>query len=115
MKRAVLVALFIFASSSLGCGLFIDVWQSNSHANALKKVQVGMKRDEVIALMGQPEKQETYGKTEFLIYRTDHTQSDAVDFTPIAIADGKVVGWGRDVYDTAVQAKAQADAAVRKR
>jgi outer membrane protein assembly factor BamE (lipoprotein component of BamABCDE complex) len=116
MKHAVLVALLVFASSSLGCMLFVDAWQSASNAKAITKLQVGMKRDEVIALMGQPGKREEYGKTEFLFYRTDHTQiSDAVDFTPVAIANGKVVGWGRDIYDTAVQSKVQADATVRKR
>ena len=116
MKHAVIVALLVFASSSFGCMFFVDAIQSASNAKALTKLQVGMKRDEVIALMGQPEKREEYGKTEFLFYRTDHTQtSDAVDFTPVAIADGKVVGWGRDIYDTAVHSKVQADATVRKR
>jgi outer membrane protein assembly factor BamE (lipoprotein component of BamABCDE complex) len=116
MKRVVLVALFVCASSSLGCGLLVDAWQSNSHASAIAKLQVGMKRDEVVALMGEPEKREAHGKTEFLFYRTNHTGiSDAEDFTPIAITDGKVVGWGRDLYDTAVQSKAQADATVRNR
>jgi outer membrane protein assembly factor BamE (lipoprotein component of BamABCDE complex) len=116
MKRAVLVALLVFASSSVGCGLLVDAWQSTSNSNAITKLQVGMKRDDVIALMGQPEKREAYGKTEFLIYRTNHTgMSDAEDFTPIAIADGKVVGWGRNFYDTAVQSKIQADVNTRNR
>jgi outer membrane protein assembly factor BamE (lipoprotein component of BamABCDE complex) len=115
MKHAVLVALLVFASSSLGCVFFVDAWQSASNSKAIAKLQVGMKRDEVVALMGQPEKREEYGKTEFLFYRTDHTQIDAVDFTAVAIADGKVVGWGRDIYDAAVQSKAQADVTVGKR
>jgi len=112
MKRFVVAALLVFASSALGC----EGWQSGSHTRALMKVQVGMSRDEVIALMGQPQKREAYGKTEFLIYRTDFAGTgEAENFTPIAIADGKVVGWGRNYYDNAVYSKVQPDVTVRNR
>jgi outer membrane protein assembly factor BamE (lipoprotein component of BamABCDE complex) len=75
------------------------------------KVQIGMSRDEVVALMGQPQKRETYGKTEFLIYQTN----EPGNFTPIGIVDGKVVGWGRNYYDNAVYSNVKADVTVRNR
>jgi outer membrane protein assembly factor BamE (lipoprotein component of BamABCDE complex) len=116
MKRAAVATLMIFASSTFGCQQFVDGGQSSSHTNALMKVQVGMNRDEVIALMGQPQRRETYGKTEFLIYQTGNRSSNEdKNFTPIAIADGRVVGWGRNYYDSTVYSKAQADVTVRNR
>ena len=111
MKRAVVATLIMFASGTFGCQGFVDGSQSASYTKALMKVQIGMSRDEVVALMGQPQKREAYGKTEFLIYRT----SEAGNFAPIGIVDGKVVGWGRNYYDNAVYSNVKADVTVRNR
>jgi hypothetical protein len=108
--------MLVVAAGSQGCVEFVDGWQSASHTNALMKVQIGMSRDEVIALMGQPQKREAYGKTEFLIYRTDYRGiGERENFTPIAIADGRVVGWGRNYYDNTMRSKVDADVTVRNR
>ena len=105
MKRAVVAALIMFASGTVGCQEFVDGSQSASYTKALMNVKIGMSRDEVVALMGQPQKRETYGKTEFLIYQTN----EAGNFTPIGIVDGKVVGWGRNYYDNAAYSNVKAD------
>jgi hypothetical protein len=71
----------------------------------LDTVRAGMTRDEVLEIMGQPQRQEEYGPTEFLIYSTDGTSNTALlDFTPIAIVDGRVTGSGRRLYAAVVQA-----------
>ena len=71
----------------------------------LDSVRVGMTRDQVLEIMGQPQRQEAYGSTEFLIYSTDGTSNTALlDFTPIAIVDGRVTGSGRRLYAAVVQA-----------
>jgi hypothetical protein len=55
--------------------------------------------------MGPPQRQETYGATEFLIYSTDGTSNTALlNFTPVAIVDGRVTGTGRVLYDAVVEA-----------
>jgi hypothetical protein len=72
----------------------------------LMDVQVGMSRQEVMAILGQPQRQEAHGSTEFLIYSTDGTSNAAlINFTPIAIVDGRVTGIGRNLYDTVVRAE----------
>ena len=115
MKRAVVATLIMFTSGTFGCQEFVGS-QSASHTKALMKVQVGMSRDEVVALMGQPQKREAYGKTEFLIYQTEYRGiNEAGNFTPIGIVDGKVVGWGRNYYDNAVYSNVKADVTVRNR
>ena len=68
-----------------------------------------MTRDEVIATMGKPQIREAYGKTEFLIYRTDlPVPAGNADFTPVALMNGKVTGWGRKPYDEARRKRAEA-------
>jgi hypothetical protein len=67
-----------------------------------------MTRDEVLQIMGPPQRQEIYGATEFLIYSTDGRSTTALlDFTPIAIVDGRVTGKGRSLYEAVVQANSK--------
>jgi Protein of unknown function (DUF3192) len=83
--------------------------QSGVNAFNTIRLRVGMTRDEVIATMGKPQIREAYGKTEFLIYRTDlPVGTQTVDFTPVALANGKVTGWGRNIYDEARRKRADA-------
>lgn len=79
----------------------------------LFKVQIGQTKDEFLQVMGLPAKREAYqlanGKPmEFLFYRTTGWSSTyAADtnaqFTPVAIENGKVIGWGRSFYDRVVR------------
>jgi hypothetical protein len=71
----------------------------------LESVRPGMTRNEVLQIMGPPQRQEIHGSTEFLIYSTDGRSTIALlDFTPIAIVDGRVTGTGRSLYEAVVQA-----------
>jgi len=72
---------------------------------SLDSVRTGMTRDEVLQIMGPPQRQEIYGSTGFLIYSADGRSTTALlDFTPIAIVDGRVTGKGRSLYEAVVQA-----------
>jgi hypothetical protein len=85
-------------------------WQSGVNAFNTMRLQVGMTRDDVIATMGKPQIREAYGRTEFLIYRTDLPVSNGnADFTPVALVGGKVTGWGRDLYDQTRRKRADAN------
>ncbi len=80
----------------------------------LMKVQIGQTKDEFLKTMGMPAKREAYQLpnekvVEFIFYRTggwspnSTTDTDA-QFTPVAIENGKVSGWGRNYYDRVVRA-----------
>ena len=79
----------------------------------LMNVQIGQSREELIQIMGPPTKREAYqlGNNkviEFLLYRTagwdnQHLGDTDAQFTPIAIENQKVVGWGRNYYDSVVR------------
>jgi hypothetical protein len=80
----------------------------------LMKVEIGQTKEELVTIMGQAEKREAYqlgeGRVvEFLFYRTagwssreDRDRDD--QFTPVAVEDGKVRGWGRNYYENVVRA-----------
>ena len=79
----------------------------------LMKVEVGQSRVQFLQVMGSPTKREAYQlpnarSVEFLFYRTDgwsnmsSTDTDA-QFTPVAIENGSVVGWGRNYYNRVVR------------
>jgi hypothetical protein len=79
----------------------------------LMNVQIGQSREELLQIMGLPAKREAYQLgndkvIEFLIYRTsgwDSRRTGDTDsqFTPIAIKENKVSGWGRNYYDNVVR------------
>jgi hypothetical protein len=80
-------------------------------AAKLADVRAGMTREEVLATLGTPQRQERYGLTEFLIYSTDGSSTTALlDFTPIAIVEGRVTGTGRKLYDAVVEAHTRSKA-----
>jgi hypothetical protein len=78
---------------------------ASMQATRLDSVRAGMTRDEVLEILGPPQRQEVYGSTEFLIYSSDGMSTTALlDFIPIAVADGRVTGTGRKLYDAVVHA-----------
>lgn len=98
--------MLCLAGSLVGLGGCAAV-QSGSHRAGLMKIQIGMSREELIALMGPPDKREAYGDTEFLMYLTDFAGTTEVEsFTPVALIDSKIVGWGRNYYVQAVSPRA---------
>ena len=86
---------------------------ANSLANLTQihpgQIHPGMTRQEVLAAMGPPQRQEIYGTTEFLIYSADGSTDIAqANFIPVAIVDGRVTGTGRAFYEAIVQANDRA-------
>ena len=84
---------------------------SSSNVRArLMDVEVGMTESQVLAIMGQPQRRESHGATEFLIYATENDNKTAlISFVPIAMVEKRVTGIGRHVYDHVVRSKAQSD------
>jgi hypothetical protein len=76
-------------------------------------LNIGQSKEEILGIMGAPAKREAYKLdaervVEFWFYRTSGwSMRDMGDmdyqFTPMAIEDDKLVGWGRNYYDTVVR------------
>lgn len=69
----------------------------------LLQLKIGMPQNEVLKLMGKPERSEGYAWGSAWLYRTAMTSgvygtADS-DFTPVVFdPDGKIVGWGRNFF-----------------
>ena len=95
------------------CGIVYQK-QSRTTNDKLMQLNVGMSRDEVLSILGTPDKREVYGEIEFLIYVTNyHAYYEKERTTPILIKSGKVVGWGRNYYDDAIKSKIDADIKIK--
>lgn len=69
-------------------------------------IEIGMKRNKVLELLGPPQRIEKYGMTEFFFYNPPWTLAiGAIGRLPIAITDGKVVALGKGYYDNFVMSQ----------
>jgi len=118
MKRKIVIfiAIFFFIISTLGCAGSPIRTQREAERNRSNMLQlkIGMSKEQVHALMGNPYKTESYqieGKTiEFWLFLTegkdiyDRSLRDS-NFTPLAFENNTLSGWGRNYYDNALQIK----------
>ena len=89
----VLAAIWLGATVISGCQN--DPRLSLSQSHALMKLKVGMSREEVVAQLGEPHKQDAVGDMLFLHYSTVAVlDKEAESVNPVAIMHGKVVGVG---------------------
>jgi len=75
---------------------------------SINNIEIGMTESQVLSIMGQPRKRETYGGTSFLIY------GDDAGPIPIGIVGGRVTSIGRGAYDIVVRSQAQTTGSVRR-
>jgi len=105
----ILIALLLTSSCSI-----VYQYQSRTTNDKLMQLNVGMSRNEVLSILGTPDKREVYGEMEFLIYVTDYrAYYEKERTTPILIKSGKVAGWGRNYYDDATKSKIEADIKIK--
>ena len=115
MRLTILLTVILFY---LGCAGSPGVTGMESMKNREKmlELQIGMTKEQVKALMGQPYKTEAYqdegGVLEFWLYMTeavtiDNRQLSDENFTPFAFRDGVLVGWGRNYYESALNIKVE--------
>lgn len=68
----------------------------------LKQLRVGMSKQEVLKVMGDPVK-EVYNKPDVWYYYTDTKWHDTFttrdECTPLVFKDGRLQGWGNNYYN----------------
>jgi len=101
MKKILLIfIIFVFAGCSYG-----KIAKKNN--DLMLTLKPGQSKEDVLKVMGYPSKSEKYTlasrDTDILFYRTSSFASGGWDsddyFTPVIFEDGKLVGWGQDLYD----------------
>lgn len=88
--------------------------EAKSNRSRLVNLKIGMTKEEVVNLMGEPSKAESYeiqGKyLEFLLYLTEYEWSAPYgtgnpEYTPLVFEDGVLKGWERNYYDHLLRVK----------
>lgn len=112
-----IISLLLLASCLDPYGMEARIKRTEDEAKAnnekIMRLQIGQSKNEVLSIMGNPNKRESYkiGERviEFLFYRTtgwyirDPLDAD-YHFTPLAFENDKLTGWGRNYYDNVVRA-----------
>lgn len=116
MSRFVIFfTISIIMISMLGCAgsPLRTSWEAERNRSNMLKLKIGMSKEQVLALMDNPYKTESYqveGKfLEFWFYLTEGKEvgrslSDS-NFTPLAFESDILTGWGRNYYDNALRIK----------
>src|SRR4051812_35948970 len=72
----------------------------------IREIELGMSRADIVAMLGEPPQQWTYGNTEFLFYQVDWiNKAAAQERTPVCLVDGRVVATGRKHYEEFLKAR----------
>ena len=103
-KKLVIFFLMIFVVS--GCALTTAIKKNNKK---ISNLDVGQSIKEILDEMGSPDKNEKYvlGEQETAIWfykvspGLDRTGRDN-DLMPLVFENGKLIGWGRDIYNQTV-------------
>lgn len=92
----ILAMLMLFLASS--CGIAI---RARNNEN-LAKLKIGMTKQEVLSIMGEPLKDEVYNTENTWYYFTQVKWSDGMitrdECTPVFFKDDKLAGWGQLEY-----------------
>lgn len=86
--------------------------EADENNKKMLSLEIGQTKPELLNIMGSPAKIEAYQLPnnkiiEFMFYRTSGWGNDYSDqdyqFTPIALENKKLVGWGRNFYDNVIR------------
>ena len=117
MKRMLLISIaisfFIVSVWTCAGSPIRTQWEAERNRLNMLQLKIGMSKEQVHALMGNPYKTESYqieGKTiEFWLYLTEGKDSYGTlrdsNFTPLAFENNTLTGWGRNYYDNVLRIK----------
>jgi outer membrane protein assembly factor BamE (lipoprotein component of BamABCDE complex) len=99
LSRFLLVAIMACSSMLCSCAYFS---QYKNQKNAAQ-LRVGMTKAEVLAVMGEPLRDEVFNKPDTWYYYIDTKWHDTYttqdECMPLSFKKGKLVGWGQDYYN----------------
>ena len=106
---ALLVILILISMTGCADGIMRRGKEAAKNLSRLAELRIGMTKNEVVTLMGQPPKTETYdiqGKhLEFWLYLTRYDRPYSApnpEYTPLAFEGDILASWGMEYYDQAL-------------
>lgn len=102
MKTVVFAAFIALAAFCVGCESYNPYKIAEKNINNAKQLRIGMTKAEVLALMGEPLKDEEFNKPDIWYYYFDCNWLDGLiteeECFPLVFRDGKLIGWGNRFY-----------------
>lgn len=102
MKNLLLIAIVFIA----GCG-YLQEMEIKETRNNLKKLQIGMSKEQVREIAGEPFQTKAKANTEIWLYCTHYrpmpfgngSQTYEIMKTPLLFEDNRLVSWGQGIAD----------------
>ena len=102
MKTVIFAVFAAFLFLAAGCESCNPYKIAEKNVNNAKQLRNGMTKAEVLALMGEPLKDEVFNKPDVWYYYFDCNWLDGLiteeECFPLVFKDGKLIGWGNRVY-----------------
>lgn len=96
---------FLFVAMIVCCGLLCSCAYFSQYTNQKNatKLRVGMTKAEVLAVMGEPLRDEVYNKPDTWYYYIETKWHDTYttedECMPLIFKRGKLTGWGQDYFN----------------
>ena len=101
MKHLWLVC-FVVLTLCCGCESVNPYRIAEKNINNSKNLRIGMTKAEVLQIMGEPLKNESFNKPDLWYYYYDCNWLDGLtteeECFPLVFRDGKLIGWGNRFY-----------------
>ena len=96
------LAGFLFLALCTGCESINPYKIAEKNINNAKQLRIGMTKDEVLTVMGEPLKDESFSKPDLWYYYYDCNWLDGFitveECFPLVFKEGKLIGWGNRFY-----------------
>ena len=94
--------MLLFAAALAGGCSLNPFHIAETNVNNSKKIRIGMTKSEVLAIMGEPVKNESFNRPDIWFYYFNMNWLDGFvtedECFPVVFKDGKVSGWGHAYY-----------------
>lgn len=110
-KRVFSAAVLMSLIASSGCTTVMSLSATRSNFN---KIEIGMTKDQVISIMGQPYLREAYPSTEGGSIQVLYYQTEFDALTPVVLKESKVEGWGGEYLDKAAKLHIKQDVEIKQ-
>lgn len=85
-----------------GCATVNPVQRAKENVENAKRLRVGMTKAQVLEIMGEPVKNESFNRPDVWFYYFDMNWFDGLitedECFPLLFTDGKLAGWGNSFY-----------------
>ena len=102
MKHLIAAAFLTLAFFAVGCESVNPYKIAEKNVNNAKQLRIGMTKAEVLTIMGEPLKNETFNQPDIWYYYYDCNWLDGMiteeECFPLVFVNGKLAGWGNRFY-----------------